>query len=153
MDKELTGTLRELLGACEQLTGTLKHTLKNPSEFDDLLVLELSSGMEAVRDIIAEMFDKYGGQNDHAKEGTESDVKPRTFFSRIYHGLDDHPGNSFMVLFLLMGGIAGGGGGGWLGAIFGAAVMFALFGPFWLHSAWEMGKILEKRGVTNENQD
>lgn len=50
-----------------------------------------------------------------------------------------HPGTGF-ILFLALMGAAAGAKGGWFGAVCGAGVMLAVFGPIYLAGAYSRSK-------------
>lgn len=56
---------------------------------------------------------------------------------RIRRGLPGHPGTPVLLFFAVLGTYAA---RSW----YGAAIMLGVFGPFYLHGAYERGKMLER---------
>lgn len=55
----------------------------------------------------------------------------------------EHPGTGMIVLFVIMGAVAGL-HAGWRGALGGALLMGAVFGPMYLYGAWDRANISDR---------
>ena len=61
----------------------------------------------------------------------------------------EHPGTTFLFVFILMGALAGGTNGGWKGSFFGAGMMTAFVAPLYLMGSYDRAVEEERYGEKN----
>ncbi len=129
----------------DELANGIEWRIANPAGHSLEEVARTAAGREfvaAAEDAVRrDLWSRFSG----TREATGAPRRKHGFLWHTIRGCGrlpsggEHPGTAFLCLLTVMGGIAGA-RGGWKGALMGAGVMLAVFGPIYLSGAYSRSR-------------